>query len=271
MEKHLDKNNLELLSKFQSGELDINQFYIDSYNCTKGNLGYYDCQKCKNRGEYAIKNENGEFTLTMCDCMRIRRSNRLLQESGIAQQLKAKTFENFICQEPWQQYIRDKCLKFTQNPTQCLFLGGQSGAGKTHLCTAVCGYFVKKYGKTLRYVLWRDIVTKLQANIFNDVAYTKIVEDLKNIDVLYIDDLFKLIPTKSENRVKELEIAFKILNDRELSKKVTIISTEYTINDIRKFDEAIAGRIAKMTTQEYIIQISRKPERNYRLKGLEEV
>lgn len=271
MEKHLDKNNLELLSKFQSGELDINQFYIDSYNGTKGNLGYYDCPKCKNRGEYAIKNESGEFTLTICDCMRIRRSNKLLQESGIAQQLKVKTFENFICQEPWQQYIRDKCISFTQSPTRCLFLGGQSGAGKTHLCTVVCGYFVTKYGKTLRYVLWRDIVTKLQANVFNDIAYTKIVEDLKNIDVLYIDDLFKLIPTKNENRVKELEIAFKILNDRELSKKVTIISTEYTINDIRKFDEAIAGRIAKMATPEYIIQISRKPERNYRLKGLEEV
>ena len=270
MEKHLDKNNLELLSKFQSGELDINQFYIDSYNGTKGNLGYYDCPKCKNRGEYAIKNESGEFTLTICDCMRIRRSNRLLHESGIEKQLKIKTFDNFICQEPWQQYIFDKCMKFTQSPSQCLFVGGQSGAGKTHLCTAVCGRFAKA-GKTLKYVLWRDIVTKLQANIFNDDAYTKILDDLKNVDVLYIDDLFKLIPTKTESRVKELEIAFKLLNSRELSNKITIISTECTMNEIKSLDEAIAGRIAKMSTREYIIQISRKSERNYRLKELEEV
>ena len=40
---------------------------------------------------------------------------------------------------------------------------------------------------------------------------------------------------------------------------------------IQNFDEAIAGRIAKMSTTNYIIQISKKAERNYRLKGLKEI
>lgn len=265
----LTNEQSELLFKLQSGELDFNQYCVECYNKTTGKLEYYNCPKCLNRGNYA-KVIDGQIFHVICDCMNTRRSNRLLLESGMAQQIKFKTFQNYICEEPWQQFIKDKCLQFIKNPSKCLFLGGQTGAGKTHLCTAVCGYFVNQ-GKSLRYVLWRDIVTKLQANVFNDNNYTNITEDLKNIDILYIDDLFKLIPNKSENRTKELEIAFKILNDRETSNKITIISTEYTITEIEKFDEAIAGRIAKMSTKNYIVQIGKKAGRNYRLRDLEEI
>lgn len=269
-QKHLSKEQWELLYKIQSGEIDFDQILTHEWNNTQGtDTAYYNCPKCLNRGERS-KVINGQIFTTPCDCMAIRRCNRLLAESGIAEQIKTKTFENYICTEPWQQTVKDKCIQYTQSPSKCLYLGGQSGAGKTHLCTAVCGYFIQQ-GKPLRYVLWRDIITKLQANVFNDTQYTAITEDLKNIDVLYIDDLFKLISTKSDSRTKELEIAFKILNDRELSNKITIISTEYTIAEIERFDEAIAGRIAKMCTKNYIVQIGKKAGRNYRLRDLEEV
>jgi DNA replication protein DnaC len=263
---------MELLSKLESGEIkfDRNAFEqraIDNYNATVGDLEYYDCPKCLNRGDF-MKLVEGHQTLYFCDCMAIRRSNKLLLESGMAQQIEEKTFENYVCDEPWQKYLKDKCRSFVDSPTNCLFLGGQSGSGKTHLCTAVCGRLVKQ-GKSLRYVLWRDIATKLQANIFNDEKYTTIADDLKNVEVLYIDDMFKLISTKSESGLKELEIAFKIVNDRELSNKITIISTECTVESLAKLDEAIAGRIVKMATPDYVLQVGKDPKRNFRLKSLQ--
>lgn len=261
----IQMNNMEIFTKLQNKS--FIELQVEQYNQRHGDLQYYDCDKCLNRGNIAFVKDN-KLCVRLCNCIDVRRSNRLLLESGIAEQIKTKTFENYICEEVWQKSIKEKCLAFIRNSTNCLFLGGQTGAGKTHLCTAVCGYFVNQ-GKSLRYVLWRDIVTKLQANVFNDNNYTSITEDLKNIDVLYIDDMFKLIPSKLENRTKELEIAFKILNDREMSNKITIISTEYTIAEIKKLDEAIAGRIVKMSTKDYIVQISKKADRNYRLKDLE--
>lgn len=261
----IEMKNTEFSTKLQNKS--FTEFQAERNNKVGGNLPYCDCEKCSNRGYIVFARDNNLYA-RLCDCMEVRRSNRLLIESGMAEQIRTKTFENYVCEENWQKSIKEKCLAFVENPSNCLFIGGQTGAGKTHLCTAICGQFIKQ-GKSLRYVLWRDIVAKLQANVFNDSNYTNITEDLKNIDVLYIDDMFKLIPSKLENRTKELEIAFKILNDREISNKITIISTEYTIKEIKSFDEAIASRIVKMSSKDYVIQISKKAERNYRLKDLE--
>lgn len=263
---NLNSQQSELLSKLQSGEIDWEEYRIERYNATLGDLEYYDCPKCLNRGEYA-RLVNGTVVHYQCDCMPTRRANRLLLESGLAEQIASKTFENYHCDEPWQSTLRDKCLQFVERPSHCLYVGGQSGAGKTHLCTAVCGRFVKM-GKPVRYVLWRDLVTKLQANIFNDTRYTSLTEELKTVEVLYIDDMFKLISPKPESRVKELETAFKLINDRELSNHVTIISTEFDIAGLSKLDEAIAGRIVKMATPNYTLQIGASPQRNYRFRNL---
>ena len=50
------------------------------------------------------------------------------------------------------------------------------------------------------------------------------MEELKNINVLYIDDFFKLIDNYSKE--EDLNIAYEIINSRYLSDKITIISCE---------------------------------------------
>jgi DNA replication protein DnaC len=265
----MSSQDLELFSKFQSGELDYEQWQVDRYNQTRGDLEYYDCPKCLNRGDYA-KLVDGVEVRCLCDCMKVRRSNRMLEDSGIAEQVRTMTFDSYVCEHPWQSALKEKCMRFVDNPTHCLFLGGQTGSGKTHLCTAVCGRLIQQ-GKSLRYVLWRDIVTKLQANVFDDANYTKITEELKEVDVLYIDDMFKLISSKRDAKLRELEVAFKVINDRELSRGVTVVSTECTVEDLTKLDPAIAGRIVKMATSEYVLQIGRSTDRDYRRRGLQTI
>lgn len=236
---------------------------IDSFNSKKGTMNYYDCPKCFNKGEiWTIV--DGQIVVEICDCMAKRKANKALLESGMIENLQRLKFQNFEATELWQKSMLGTALNFIKNPSRCLFVGGQSGSGKTHICTAVCGELHKK-GMSLKYALWRDIVVKLQANIFDDDEYTRLTNELKNIDVLYIDDLFK---DTAKNNLKELSLAFKIINDREINDKITIISTELLIADIvDDIDEAIAGRIVKMANG-YIVQIKRDKSRNYRLKDL---
>jgi DNA replication protein DnaC len=237
-------------------------------NSSSGSEKYYDCPKCLNRG-WTYAYHNGIMVSVQCDCLEIRKTNRMLYESGLAETIKTNTFESYIVTESWQKGIKERCLEFVNNFQlgMSITMLGQSGSGKTHLCTAICGKLINM-GYPLKYVLWRDIVTKLQANIFNDQGYTQITDELRKVDVLYLDDMFKLISSNPAQKVKELELAFKIINDRAISCKSTIISSEMMLNELSKLDEAIVGRIVKMSTPHYTIQISKAIEKNYRLKDV---
>ena len=247
----------------------LDEFYniaIRDYNSSKGTLTDYDCPRCQNRGIfYKLVGKN--IYQVECDCLEIRKSIERLDRSGITEKMKENTFDTYIVAEKWQEVLKTRCMEFVENFKlgDSIYLGGQSGSGKTHLCTAICSSLVKKY--PLKYVLWGDIVTKLQANIFKEEVYTQVYNELKNIDVLYIDDFFKSISDKTAQN--ELKIAFKILTDRELSHKTTIFSSELTINDIASLDEAVAGRIVKMVSKKNLLQIAKNRSRNYRLKDLE--
>lgn len=247
----------------------LDEFYniaIRDYNKSQGNLDTYNCPKCRNRGIfYKLVGEN--VYQVECECLEIRKSIERLDRSGITEKMKENTFDTYIVTEKWQEVLKTRCMEFVDNFKlgDSIFLSGQSGSGKTHLCTAICSNLVRKY--PLKYALWGDIVTKLQASIFKDDVYTQVSNELKTVDILYIDDLFKCISDKTAQ--SELKIAFKILNDRELGHKTTIFSSELTINEISTLDEAVAGRIVKMVTKKNLLQIAKNKDRNYRLKDLE--
>lgn len=51
---------------------------VENYNNSIGRLNEedgYNCDKCKNRGDYMIKTETGE-ALAECECMRIKSDKR---------------------------------------------------------------------------------------------------------------------------------------------------------------------------------------------------
>ena len=65
----------------------------------------------------------------------------------------------------------------------------------------------------------------------------------KTVEVLYIDDLFKTEQGRNPTTA-DVNIAFEILNYRYRNPElITIISSERTIQDIVKIDEAVGSRI----------------------------
>ena len=247
---------------------DTMQRRADIYNNEVGELVGYDCAICKNKGLIAVI-VDGYEAMKECKCMETRMAMQRLAKSGLAELLDECTFDNFITSEDWQRKIKATVELFTTNEPQSksawLYVGGQVGAGKTHLCTASVGKYLES-GKSARYMLWRDESVSLKAIVNDDEAYASAINPLKTAEVLYIDDFFKTERGKSPTTA-DINLAFELLNYRYNNRSlVTIISSEWLIEDLIDFDEAVGSRIYQRS-KGYCVQIGRARNKNYRLHG----
>ncbi|MBR3973250.1 MAG: ATP-binding protein [Oscillospiraceae bacterium] len=240
---------------------------IDSYNKTAGNLTGYDCPKCLNRGRYAIPKESGGMSIVDCDCMKIRRCVQKMEASGLREVIKSYTFDAFQDNEPWQTAIKRGAADYANKVDGWLLFCGQSGSGKTHLCTAVCRQLLLA-GKEVRYMPWRQDVRELKAMESN--SQVEALKKLQTAPILFIDDLFKTGRTADGSfnpTAADVNLAYDLINYRYLKRLTTIISTERSPAELVDIDEASGGRIVEMA-QGHTYCIEKKQGRNYRLRGV---
>lgn len=230
----------------------------------------YNCDICKNKGVIFFPQLSGKYytmALRDCKCMGVRRTLRRAKNSGLGNVLTDYTFDKYETTDEWQRKFKDTARAFCKDDTaHWFYVGGQTGAGKTHICTAICAYYIKA-GYNCRYMLWRDDAVRLKAVVSDFDKYRELIDEFKETDVLYIDDFLKT-QTKAEVEptTADINLAFELLNYRLQDKnKVTIISSEYTINRALEFDEATIGRIYQQAGI-YKITIDRDIKKNYRLK-----
>lgn len=195
---------------------------VKTYNEMYGTLGGYDCRICRNKGDIA-KIKNGQEVHSECGCMKIRETLRLIKDSGLEKLMNRCTFDSYICEYQWQKSLKDAAVRFAEKSEGSLFMGGQTGCGKTHLCTAAAGAMISR-GKAVRYFVWREDSTALKA-LANTPEYGEKISVFKTADVLYIDDLFK------QNAVNDadLKLAFELIDYRLRNEMTTMISSEKTI------------------------------------------
>ena len=272
----------EILAKFNATETtyskmtprEYEQWKVDGLNAAIGDRDKedgYNCEICKNKG-FVIKlveDEKGSFFQvgSDCKCAEIRRSIMRMKRSGLKDIIKDYTFDKFVDSEQWQQTLKSAAMDYAKNPEGWFFLGGQSGAGKTHLCTAICREFLLA-GKSVSYMLWRDDIVKLKGALTDSEEYRALVDKFKNVDVLYIDDLFKIgkAPDGSNQMPTSADInaAFEIINYRYCNPALlTIISSEWTEDELIDIDEAVGGRIFERAKS---FSVAKNRERNYRIR-----
>lgn len=243
------------------------------FNESDGELNLEDgieCPKCRNKGKISFV-ENGSEYIKDCECMKARKTYLRLVNCGITKEtLKKYSFNNFIASEGWQKTLLETCRKFFQayldGNRDWFILSGQSGSGKSHICTALFQEMIKGLLLNGSYMMWNDEVPKLislrkSSYTDNQEKYEKIMNQYKECDILYIDDLFKL-----DNRYKEdsLSICYEILNYRYVNDKVVLISTEVERNQFENIDVAIWGRcFEKSNRGEFWLTLVGK-EKNYR-------
>ncbi len=222
-----------------------------------------DCPICKNKGWImtTMKADGYDEPLTTvveCGCMKRRKAHERAEASGLGD-LKRFTVDDFKAIEEWQKDIKVLVVDYIQNGGEhWLALLGSSGAGKTHLCVAVANEFlIKNVG--VRYEVWPTMTKDLKKDVFSQNGTKEMLNDLMNIPVLYIDDLFKGVVSE-----QDISLMFDLLNHRYNTNKITIITSERLVEDIAKIDVAIAGRI-KERCGKYLRQIVGS-EKNYRFK-----
>lgn len=269
------------------------QAQCDKYNNTPGKLkdGYYistiqsdstfvegdgyDCELCMNRGDtlHIRETPTGFYQYSVpCRCMGIRKSIWRMKRSGLENSIREYTFKRFTVEEQWQQKMVDMAHRYLAEGVQdgrWLYIGGQPGCGKTHICTAVAGKLL--YEMPVIYAVWPQISKKLKALVNDAEDYGNEVGKLQEIDVLYFDDFFKPVIEEDiyGNRRRkpptaaDMKLAFEILNYRYINKKPMILSSEWYINELADMDEATASRIAERCG-EFAMMIGRDKSRNHR-------
>lgn len=213
-----------------------------------------------------------------CSCMNTRRNIKRMERSGLKNVIGRYKFDTYLTEEPWQESVKEKAQEFVKerlenkNADDWFFISGQSGSGKTHICTAICREFLLK-GLSVKYMLWRDDSMRLKMNTRDYAEYEKLMGELKNADALYIDDFFKCGYREDglqKPTAADVNLAFEILNYRYNNPQlITIISSESLIEDLLDVDEAVAGRIFERSKM-YCTGIHGS-EKNYRRTKIEAV
>lgn len=224
--------------------------------------GQYECPECGGTGFVEIDSRNFAY----CSCRPIIEGLARLRRQGLLAAAQRMTFDAYQADAPWQRTLLERTKEFAaQDSPAWLFIGGQSGCGKTHLCTAAVTQRLLA-GSDLRYMRWMNETSALKS-LSLDPERGRLMREFISAPLLYIDDLFKLHPSPADVR-----LAFEILSSRcDDPTKITVISSERTLPEITQIDEAVGGRIYERCAPRYLLNIGRDPARNYRFRAAEEI
>lgn len=206
-------------------------------------------------------------TAKECECRALRVAEEKLKASGVSEEFRKKTFDNFDYErsiEVMEAFMKAKSysknfeeIRVTRK-NSVMFIG-QVGSGKTHLAIAISNLLLDK-GIGVIYMPYRDSITNLKQSILDAENYQREINKYKNAQVLLIDDLFKGDVTASD-----IKTMYEIINYRYFKSLPIITTSENTVDDLIKIDEAIGSRLYEMS-KNYVAEMTGK-KLNYRIYG----
>lgn len=235
-----------------------------------------DCQHCGNTGWVAITRDDGTVVMAHCpDCWERRQVVHRLRTSGISpKDYERYTLDSFDeSRSEIARRMKDMAEAWLKGHTSGgtgFGLFGRSGMGKTHICIAVCQELTRRFGEPHFYFSYRaEIPNLVKASRSYSDDYDAAMKKWKTCQNLYIDDLFKF-SGRVENRKLmgidrgELKVVFDLINARYLNHLTTLISSEYSVGNLARIDEALGSRIYEMVNP-YALRVEGQ---NQRLAGL---
>lgn len=210
----------------------------------------------------------GYSAVRRCSCWSKARSEARAEKSGLSDALREQTFQSFMTSEPWQKAMAQLCSSYanrliTAQPGEklpWLYVSGQPGCGKTHICTAVCGRLIAD-GMNVLYIHWVEKSRELKAHV-NEPDFETLMQPLVTAQVLYLDDLAKPIENGKPTEA-DLRILFDVVNRRYVRHIPTIISSEVPLPGVLELDRAIGSRIYEKA-REYTFHVSLDSGKNWR-------
>ena len=243
---------------------------LNTYNNSHGNMTGYECAVCKNRGGIGVITDEGYFAVRNCVCMATRATLKNIERSGLKDLMERYTFDNWQSPKDWQKMIYDRAKSFMEDTGfdskgRFFFIGGQPGSGKTHICTAMVAEMLNK-GLSARYCVWDRESKHIKAVVNDDEEYSRAINPLLKVKVLYIDDFLK-VKSGAQPTDADVKLSFEIVNYRYNAGLMTIISTEFSPDELLDIDEAMGSRIIERAGQ-YALYIGKNRDKNWRLRGV---
>lgn len=201
----------------------------------------YSCSKC---------GDSGYIGINMCECLKHEMVKALLEDSGLRDLLTTQSFENFsldfytgqnrTMMEQISNGLKRYAKSFVPGKSGSMIFIGPTGLGKTHLSTAIALEVIKS-GAYVIYESVINIMRDFETERFGSYSVRSAAETERynECDLLIIDDLGCEVSNSFTN-----SCLYGLINERLTSHKATIISTNFTQDEIRKrYADRITSRI----------------------------
>lgn len=206
----------------------------------------YTCPKCC---------DTGFIMATPCECYTAKKIKYLFEYSNLSDVMKEYTFDKFrldcYSNEPYGEFmspsknaglILSRCKNFAEKDEfkqgKNLYLFGDTGLGKTFLCSCIANSLIEK-GVSVLYQTAYNIITEMEEQKFRYAENTEKTSLYYNIPVLIIDDLGTEFPSSFTSAV-----IFDIINNRLIRNLSTVISTNLKIDELeRPYGVRVQSRI----------------------------
>lgn len=211
----------------------------------------YECKMCSDTGY----TQDGK----RCKCFNKQITNHLYQMSNMVHMLKKENFDSFdinvFSSEPYSsekltpkqnmynilQSCDDFCSNFDKTNMNLLFYGG-TGLGKTFMCNCIAKSLIDEE----RVVLYQsafNLFEILENHKFNRATESE--ENRMNYNLMFESELLIIddLGTEFNNSFTNAEL-FNIINERLITEKKTIISTNLSLEQLAStYSDRIMSRV----------------------------
>lgn len=213
----------------------------------------WDCPLCQDTGVVEGRS---------CRCEQQRWLEHRFQGARLPERLREQTFYQFslewyaddkqtpfgISEQQNAREVLESCRTFVARAMESLrtapslFINGNTGLGKTFLCSAIC-HALAENGIISLYITYSDLISNIKAGFD---ATTSGIDDLlaiaRRVPVLILDDLGAEYITDFSIRC-----LFDIVNHRRNERLPMVISSNLTLSEVSsRYDERIASRLLEV-------------------------
>ncbi|MGL4950509.1 MAG: ATP-binding protein [Mycoplasma sp.] len=227
--------------------LDINKIFVVEEECCKNNIK----DKCGSNGFHfkLVKNTIGKISLQSYPCPKNKMNKSLQINNNIAyssielidqKQLLTKESLSMLGEEPLNDQINLinfllEIKKHKSEPLGC-YISGDTATGKTYFAVALANELALQ-NKKIAYVVMNNLCMDIMQTIkSNDGQQAGIIDILKEVDLLILDDL----GTEKYSNYIHSQILIPILNFRFAAKKQTFFISKYNLIDLKKIYNSLS-------------------------------
>lgn len=217
------------------------------------------CSLCEGTGWIIRQDEDCREYCSKCDCGILKNSPGQKSLSHMPDRFSSVRLSQFLL-DIYQQRESRELAEFAYSCVQCwlrdfmemqkkgmgLYLFSSTpGSGKTLMAACLANELMHEYGKAVRFYTSMDIIEEITKSWdkLSDLLESDLLRKFREVDILVIDDF------GIERQTDWIEEKFyQIINARCASKKITIFTSNLSVDDL-KHDVRTKSRIKAQTYQ----------------------